>query len=495
MMHRLERTIVHARCAMAASQASSILTWVRGSRRLYWPAAGIHVKATPASQFNQNRKCRCPCIALSATSSSSSSFLAEPSSSRRLSKQASRVPDEKLVKLRERLEAEGIDAYIIPSEDPHQSEYSADCFMRRAYISGFTGSAGTAVVTKDSAALWTDGRYFLQAESQLGPDWQLMRAGTPGVPSYGEWLRDQLKPASVIGIDPFLFSMEAARELEHCLSSKNHKLSLLQGANLVDDVWGNDRPKLPTSQLRVHDLRFAGVDVSTKLSDLRKALTAAGATAIAVTMLDEVAWLFNLRGHDVPHNPVAYAYAVVELETATLFTDLSKITDEVSLHLKEAQVSVKPYTSILAFLERLASNGCKLWLDPSRVSVAMLNTFDAACKTYYKNQKGKKPVNSGRSSGSKFVDEIQGPCTLERTSPILLAKAKKNASELHGMREAHLRYTSLDFLNMEMFIFSTQLVFHHTKSYYDSDTDCIMSSVNYLKDSLKPCSPIKKKVI
>lgn len=313
--------------------------------------------------------------------------------------------------------------------------------MRRAYISGFTGSAGTAVVTKDLAALWTDGRYFLQAENQLGSDWQLMRAGTPGTPSYGEWLRDQLDPGSNVAIDPFLFSSEAAGELKRCLLEKDHNLIFLHSPNLVDDVWGEMRPNSPTSLLRVHDINFAGVDVVTKLQNLRKDLGLAGATAIIVTMLDEIAWLFNLRGNDVPHNPVAYAYAVVELETATLFTDLSKITDEVSLHLKEAQVSVKSYSSVLSYLERLASNGCKLWLDPSRVSVAIINTFEAACSEYYK--KCKKSKKSGQAekgpSNSESQHESDGPAALQRTSPVALAKAKKNVAELDGMRQAHLR--------------------------------------------------------
>lgn len=434
-----------ARCAMAAttSQAASILARA-GPFQAYQShhhtvsASWVKVLSSPrGSDLSGKRKGRGLCI----IANSSSSFLAEPSSARKASKKAAPPPDEKLVKLRERFEIEGIDAYIIPSEDPHQSEYSADCFMRRAYISGFTGSAGTAVVTKDLAALWTDGRYFLQAENQLGLAWQLMRAGTPSVPSYGEWLRDQLNPGSKVGIDPFLFSSEAAVELKRCLLERDHKLVLLHSSNLVDDIWGAMRPSLPSSPLRVHDIRFAGVDVATKLENLRKDLALAGATAIIVTMLDEVAWLFNLRGSDVPHNPVAYAYAVVELEAATLFTDASKISDKVSLHLKNAQVSVKPYTAVLSELERLASGGFKLWLDPSRVSVAIANTFEAACEMYYKNCNKNKRSEQARSTlaSSESGHEKSGPAALHRTSPITLAKAKKNAAELDGMRKAHLR--------------------------------------------------------
>ncbi|KAI5077889.1 hypothetical protein GOP47_0007713 [Adiantum capillus-veneris] len=428
------------RRAMAATQASSTLAWLGGSRRHYVTPPGVCLRATSPSP-SPARQSKTTSRGLCIVANSSSSFLAEPSSAKRASQAGPPPPNGKIVKLRQRLASEGIDAYIIPSEDPHQSEYSADCFMRRAYISEFTGSAGTAVITKDSAALWTDGRYFLQAENQLGPDWQLMRAGTPGVPSYGEWLRDQLNPGASVAIDPLLFSIEAARELERCLLSRDQKLVLLEGSNLVDDVWGDARPKLPTSPLRVHDLKFSGVDVATKLGNLRKDLTSAGATAIAVTMLDEVAWLFNLRGNDVPHNPVAYAYAMIELETATLFTDLSKITDEVSLHLKEAQIAVKPYTSILSFLERLASNGCKLWLDPARVNIAVFNAFNAACKTHYRNCKKSKKAGQAEKISSNHTsgNEMDAPYVLERTSPVPLAKAKKNAAELNGMRQAHLR--------------------------------------------------------
>lgn len=388
--------------------------------------------------------CRRSCFA--AFAASSGPFLAEPSSARKAKKKPPSPPDEKLVNLRKRFESEGIDAYIIPSEDAHQSEFMADCFRRRAYISGFTGSAGTAVVTKDHAALWTDGRYFLQAENQLGVHWQLMRAGMPGVPSYVEWLRDQLNQGSKVGIDPFLFSSDAAAELKRCLLEKGHFLVLIHSQNLVDDVWGDLRPSLPLSPLRVHDIRFGGLAVASKLENLREDLVLAGATAIIVTRLDEVAWLFNLRGNDVPHSPVAYAYAIVELEGATLFVEPSKVSNEVFLHLKDAQVSVRPYEELLSYLERLALRGCNLWLDTSHVSAAIVNTFDAACSMYYENLNGHKKTDQSRSkpltSDSEkyiFEQEKNGPNALHRTSPIAFAKAIKNTAELDGMRQAHLR--------------------------------------------------------
>lgn len=366
------------------------------------------------------------------------SVVAEPRSKRRAAKKEF-TPDQKLLGLRKLFDSvtpgQNLDAYIVPSEDAHQSEFMADCYMRRGYISAFTGSAGTAVVTKDKAALWTDGRYFLQAEGQLGPEWTLMRAGTPGVPSVNEWLKETLPQGARIGIDPFLFSSDAGDELKNALAGKDQELVLVYESNLVDQVWGDARPSPPSAPLRVHDLKYAGVDVATKLASLRKELGGAGATAIVITMLDEVAWLLNLRGGDVPHSPVAYAYVVVELETAFLFVEESKVTPEVAAHLREAGVSVKPYTALISDIKRLAEDGAKLWLDGSRLSVAIKNAFSDACLEYYENL---AIVRSHVAVGNEAT-EANGPAALHRASPVGLVKAIKNAAELDGMRQAHLR--------------------------------------------------------
>lgn len=368
-------------------------------------------------------------------------FSVQPSSRRNVSKKEFPL-DKKLADLRKEFEKnadyKGLDAYIVPSEDPHQSEFIADCYMRRAYISGFTGSAGTAVITKEKAALWTDGRYFLQAENELGHEWTLMRAGQPYTPSTSEWLKETLPEGARVGIDPFLFSADAGEELRRVLAEKDQELVLVYEDNLVDKVWGDARPAPPSEPLRVHELRYAGVDVATKLTNLRKELVNAGASAIIITMLDEVAWLLNVRGNDVPHSPVAYAYVVVGLETASLFVDESKVTPEVLAHLNEAGVTVKPYASLVSEIKGLASKGSKLWLDSSRVSVAIKNAFDDACAQYYEDL---EIARSKRSSKGKtaFDEELNGPAALHRPSPVGIAKAIKNDAELEGMRQAHLR--------------------------------------------------------
>ncbi|GLT94930.1 hypothetical protein SLE2022_126410 [Rubroshorea leprosula] len=358
---------------------------------------------------------------------SSGSITAKPSPEIRR-KHTEPESDDKLRALREHFSRHGIgiDAYIIPSQDAHQSEFIAECYMRRAYISGFTGSAGTAIVTKDKAALWTDGRYFLQAEKQLNSSWMLMRAGNFGVPTASEWLNSVLAPGGRVGIDPFLFSSDAAEELKEAIAKNNHELISLYDLNLVDEIWKELRPKPPNKPIRVHDLKYAGLDVASKLSSLRSKLEGAGASAIVISMLDEVAWLLNLRGSDVPHSPVMYAYLIVEINGAMLFVDNSKVTPEVMDHLKNAGVELRPYDSILSEIKRLAAQGACLWLDTSSVNAAIVETYRSACDRYLLSHSNRSKQKT-RPSGVIMM------------SPISLAKAVKNDAELEGMRNSHLR--------------------------------------------------------
>ncbi|MFS7946137.1 putative xaa-Pro aminopeptidase [Helianthus anomalus] len=365
------------------------------------------------------------------SSSSGSSITAKPSSEMRKNRSNGLEQDQKLTALRQlfRKPEINIDAYIIPSQDAHQSEFIAECYMRRAYISGFTGSAGTAVVTSNQAALWTDGRYFLQAEKQLSSSWILMRAGNWGVPNTTEWLNDVLVPGGRIGIDPFLFSSDAVNELKEAVAKNNHELVYLYDVNLVDEVGKEARPKPPNKPIRVHDLKYAGVEVSTKLSNLRAELTDHGSSAIVISMLDEIAWLLNLRGNDVPHSPVMYAYLIVEIDSAKLFVDISKVTHEVMDYLKKAGIELRSYETILSEIESLAARGAHLWLDTSSVNAAISSTYATACDKYLERL----------SSKSKGNNLYGAPTALYKSSPISLAKAIKNHAELEGMLNSHLR--------------------------------------------------------
>ncbi|XP_042049816.1 aminopeptidase P2-like [Salvia splendens] len=368
----------------------------------------------------------------------SASISARPSSELR-KKPNNSEPDDKLTAIRELFVRPdiNIDAYIIPSQDAHQSEFIAECYTRRAYISGFTGSAGTAVVTKDKAALWTDGRYFLQAEQQLPSGWILMRAGNLGVPTTSEWLNGILAPGSRVGIDPFLFSSDSADELKEAISQKNHELVCVYDVNLVDEIWKESRPKPPNRLVRVHDLKYAGVDVSSKLSSLSSELSNADSSAIVISMLDEIAWLLNLRGSDIPHSPVMYAYLIVEIDGAKLFINDAKINPDVMDYLKNAGIEVRPYESILSEVESLAAKGACLWLDTSSVSIAIVNAFKSACDKYSGTSgnvnKNKRTVANGP------VNKSRGPAAVYKSSPISFAKAIKNEAELEGMRNSHLR--------------------------------------------------------
>ena len=243
---------------------------------------------------------------------------------------------------------------VVPSDDPHASEYPAFCYARREFVSGFTGSAGTAAVcVGGAAALSTDGRYFLQAEMQLdGAQWQLLRAGQPGVPSVPEWLCEQLPMGAAVGIDPAVHSVEDTEALRAQLGAKGIGLVLLE-SNPVDTVWGAARPPPPAEPLRVHTLEHAGQSASEKLGALRGEMAAAGADLLVLSQLDEVAWALNLRGADVPHCPVGLAFAIVGADFARLYVDASKVTADVKAHLAEAGVDVHPYAQCVGQLKVL----------------------------------------------------------------------------------------------------------------------------------------------
>lgn len=211
----------------------------------------------------------------------------------------------------------------------------------------------------------------------------------------------------------------------------------LHDLNLVDEIWGESRPKPPKKPIRIHDLKYAGLDVASKLSSLRSELVDAGSSAIVISMLDEVAWVLNLRGSDVPHSPVMYAYLIVELDGAKLFIDNSKVTPEVMDHLKNAGIELRPYDCILSEIESLAAQGTHLWLDTSSVNAAIANTYKSACEKYT-GSLGNKTKGESKIYDNSNVQSGR-PTGVHRLSPISLAKAVKNHAELEGMQNSHLR--------------------------------------------------------
>ncbi|KAL6771533.1 hypothetical protein ACKKBG_A26750 [Auxenochlorella protothecoides x Auxenochlorella symbiontica] len=354
-------------------------------------------------------------------------------------------------------DGEGVAAFIIPTEDAHMGEYPPDCDARRVFVTGFTGSAGTAVVTSDAALLWTDGRYFLQAESQLESGWTLMKHGTPGCPEIEDWLAENVPEGSAVGYDPWLHTVAAAEKLEAALTEGGRRLVPLS-PNPVDQVWGRARPAAPAAPVAPHALEWAGVAAAEKLADLRRAMAALRASALLVTALDEVAWLLNLRGGDVAHNPVFISYCLVTADAATLFVDGAKLGEAAGAALREAGVGVAAYEAVGDALAAAAAEArrtsTRVWLDPAKVNAALkrvaLLALEHGDVETRASPRGKKRRASAGAAGNGAAAGDGGAVgeshptpphrvLLERPFPLAAAKGVKNAAELAGMVEAHLR--------------------------------------------------------
>ncbi|WP_037029929.1 aminopeptidase P family protein [Psychrilyobacter atlanticus] len=271
--------------------------------------------------------------------------------------------NDKLLKLRDEMSKNGIDAYIIPSSDAHQSEYVAEYFKGRRWISNFTGSAGTAVITSDSAGLWTDGRYFIQAEKELeGSGFDLFKMAQDGVPTYPEWLKSVLKSDSIIGFDGKVISVSAYNELKKGFDEDNFKIQ----HDLLESIW-DDRPSFPKENIFVHDLCYAGKSVTQKIDIIRGIYHSHGADSYILSSLDDIAWTFNLRGSDVLNNTTFYAYAFIEDDKTTLFIDLDKLDEQTKSYLKENNVVLESYDEVTDILSNLKNKN--IYLSPERTSI------------------------------------------------------------------------------------------------------------------------------
>ncbi|KAF2666430.1 xaa-Pro dipeptidase [Microthyrium microscopicum] len=285
-----------------------------------------------------------------------------------------------------------------------------------AYISGFTGSAGTAVVTTDKAALATDGRYFNQAAKQLDTNWELLKQGMQDVPWWQDWAADQSEGGKSVSVDPTVITASEARKLSEKIKKKGGAALNPVSENLIDLVWGSEKPGRPNEKIKVHDIKYAGKKFEEKLQDLRKELEKKKSRGMVVSMLDEIAWLFNLRGNDIDYNPVFFSYALVTPTEATLYIDDTKLTDEVKSHLGDA-VKIKPYNAIF---EELAALKTSL---QSVTSTGPETKYLIATKASWALSEG--------LGGEKNVEEAR--------SPIGDHKALKNPTELEGMRACHIR--------------------------------------------------------
>ncbi|WP_270505893.1 aminopeptidase P family protein [Paraclostridium sordellii] len=313
---------------------------------------------------------------------------------------------ERLAKLREYMSEKNIDAYIIPSSDNHQSEYVGDHFKCREFISGFTGSAGTVVVTMEEAGLWTDGRYFIQAEKELeGSTIKLFKMGEEGVPTTEEYLYESLKDGKTLGFDGRVICAKEGINLEKKLAKKNIKI--VYDYDLVGMIW-NDRPDLSTAKAFLLDVKYAGETFSSKLNRVRESMKEKNANVHVITTLDDIAWLFNIRGGDVKFNPVVLSYALITLDKVYLFVDENKLNEEILNELSKENVEIKPYNDIYEFIKTLDKND-KILLDSTKINYAILNNIP---------------------SEAEKVDEF---------NPTMFMKAQKNPIELENIRNSHVK--------------------------------------------------------
>lgn len=318
--------------------------------------------------------------------------------------------------LRDLMRSKHIDAVIIPGTDPHQSEYPSEHWKFRDYVSGFTGSNGTAVVTLDDAGLWTDSRYFLQAAEQLeGSGFTLHKENIPGEPTVLEWLGEVLDEDAVVGVDGRLFSLIEANRIEMFCAQNGFMFA--PDFRAAEAIW-TDRPARPMNPTFVYDEALAGEDVDSKISRVVDALDAADADGLLITALDEIAWLLNLRGSDVDYTPVVIAFAYVSEDERVLFIDSEKVTSEVKDHLKKYGVKIKDYDDIEKFLGKISSTATVM-VDPNRVSDALGQAM-ICNKTYM-------------------------------ASPVIALKGVKNECQIAGFRQAML-YDGAAMVRMMMWL-------------------------------------------
>lgn len=322
---------------------------------------------------------------------------------------------ERLSKLRNLMEERGMDAYLVPTSDYHESEYVGAHFACRKYITGFTGSAGTALIMKDWAGVWTDGRYFVQAAAELKDTGvELMKMGQPGVPKLEDYLAEHMPECGVLGFDGRVINAKMGEHLEEVLS---HKLVAVNYSEaLIGEIW-EDRPELPAEPVWVLDERYAGKGSAEKIADLRKEMEKNHADVHIITTLDDIVWLLNIRGNDIPCNPVVLSYLVVTLDEIYLFINEKSVPAEVRAYLNGLGVIMLTYDDVYEFVKDITDS--RVLLETGKVNYAIVNNLDET---------------------NEIVDKM---------NPTVLMKAKKNAVEIENMKAAHIK----DGIAMTKFIY------------------------------------------
>ncbi|MDW8800309.1 aminopeptidase P family N-terminal domain-containing protein [Clostridium sp. A1-XYC3] len=314
---------------------------------------------------------------------------------------------ERITKLRALMAEKNINMYIVPTADFHQSEYVGEHFKARKYITGFTGSAGTAVITMDSAGLWTDGRYFLQAGKQLEETTvELFKMGEPMVPTIEEFIESNLPEGGTLGFDGRVVSMGNGQDYEKIVEKKNG--SIKYQCDLVDHIW-EDRPPLSEKPAFALDIKYTGESTASKLKRVREAMKAAGANAHIITSLDDIAWLLNIRGDDIEFFPLILSYVIVTIDEVHLFINENKLSDEIKSDLiKNGVTNFHPYNDVYEEAKKFTASDVLL-IDPVRMNYALYNNIP------------------------KDVKKV------EKENPCVLFKAMKNPTEIKNIKNAHIK--------------------------------------------------------
>lgn len=313
---------------------------------------------------------------------------------------------QRIENIRDLMKEKNIYAYIVPSSDYHQSEYVGDYFKSREFMSGFTGSAGTLIISMDEAGLWTDGRYFIQAENELKDSGiKLFKMGEEGVPTIEEYLLEKLPKNSTLGFDGRVMSVKEGQSLANKLAFKG--INIEYKYDLVNDIW-EDRCSLPTEKAFLLGTEYSGESFSDKLYRIRAVMKEKKATTHILASLDDIAWLFNIRGRDVKSNPVVLSYAVISIDSVYLFIDKNKIGKDIRAELSKENVQIKGYEEVYEFIKNIDENEVVL-IDTSKVNYAIYNNI---------------PSN---------VQKI------EERNPSILFKSIKNEIELKNIRNSHIK--------------------------------------------------------
>ena len=358
---------------------------------------------------------------------------------------------ERVAKLRALMAEKGIDAYVVPTADFHQSEYVGEHFKARKFITGFSGSYGTAVIAKDDAGLWTDGRYFFQATNELeGSGVRLMKMFVDDTPSVTEYLAENVPEGGKVAFDGRVLAVDEGKEFEEALSPKNIMIDYSE--DLIDQIW-EDRPPLSDKPAFFLEEKYSGESSAHKLKRVREVMKKNGATVHVIASLDDTGWLLNIRGDDIDFFPLLLSYSIVRMDGVDLYVDDSKLNDQIHEELAKVNVTIHPYNDIYEDIKKLdASETCLI--DPMKMNYALYKSI---------------------------------PCkVVEAANPTILMKAMKNPVELENIKEAHIK----DGIAITKFMY-------WVKTRYDKEDITELSSADkltslraaqegYIRDSFEP---------